>query len=183
MLTRWRGWIVIGLSIAAHRSNPAAFGVMYRGTTASGRSFLIWTRGPIDRHVTGPNLARPRSTKQPTGLDPIFEALRAILEPYRGEFRVTDRRGYYSLVDNSVRGWSIDFAAVVMKRGAVSFYLMAQHYQRDLLKGASAGLMARCLKSGKFFNFKELDEKHIAELAGFVERAFTTWDAPAIAKS
>jgi hypothetical protein len=59
---------------------------------------------------------------------------------------------------------------------------MAQHYQPDLLKGASAGLMARRMKSGKFFNFKELDEKHIAELGRLVETSLTAWDAVAITK-
>lgn len=114
-------------------------------------------------------------------LEGAFAELRAILEPYATSYRATSRKDYYGLVDNSVRGWSIDFAAVVWKRTAVSFYYMAAHEYPDLLAGASGGLMARRTKAGGFFNFKEPHAAHTAELARLLAAAHDRWDAAAIA--
>ena len=110
----------------------------------------------------------------------VFAALRAVLEPYRGSFDVTDEPGHFSLVDNSLEGWSLDFAAVVAKPRAVSFYVYFDGVTPDVSKRASTRLLALRTKTGGFFNFQEPDAELIAELGTLVKAVFEGWDASAI---
>ena len=112
------------------------------------------------------------------GVDDVFAQLRSILEPYARAFTVTNRPDFYALDDNSIRGWSIGFAAVVKKRGKVSFYLMPTVFTPALMDGVSKDLKAIRTRAG-FFNFTSIDSKLFTELAALVKLARKTWDPKA----
>lgn len=111
----------------------------------------------------------------------LFAQLRSILEPHARGFKVTKRADFYALDDNSIRGWSISFAAVVKKRGKVSFYLLPTVYTPSLMDGVSKDLRAVRTRGG-FFNFKSIDAKLFTELAGLVKLARQTWNPKALAR-
>lgn len=112
-------------------------------------------------------------------LEPVFTALRAVLTPHADAFHVQDRKGYYGLDDRSVRGHVVDFAAVVLKRRAVSFYLLPTVWSPALLEGVSDALRARRTKAG-FFNFASVAKGELRELSRLVERARRAWDPAAL---
>ena len=111
-------------------------------------------------------------------MDDVFAQLRSILEPHARAFKVTNRPGFYALDDDSIRGWSISFAAVVKKRGKVSFYLLPTVYTPSLMDGVSKDLRAIRTRGG-FFNFTSIESKLFTELAALVKLARKTWDPKA----
>jgi hypothetical protein len=127
--------------------------------------------------------AKKRTVTGGGDLASLFAALRAILEPYARSFKVTNQREHYGLDDHSIRGHVISFAAVVMKRGRVSFYLLPLIWSPELLKDASPKLLEHRTKAGGFFNFKAIDHERFSELTRLVRRAVQTWDPAAIVKS
>jgi len=108
-------------------------------------------------------------------MDDVFAQLRSILTPHARGFKVTTRSDFYALDDESIRGWSISFAAVVKKRGKVSFYLLPTVYTPSLMDGVSKDLRAIRTRGG-FFNFTSIDSKLFTELAALVKLALETWD-------
>lgn len=108
-------------------------------------------------------------------MDEVFSQLASMLKQHARAFKVTDRKDFYALDDESIPGNSISFAAVVAKRGKVSFYLLPTVYTPSLLDGISAELRATRTRGG-FFNFKSIDATLFTELAALVKRAHDTWD-------
>ncbi len=108
---------------------------------------------------------------------PIFEALKKILKDHESSFnRVTDEPGKFSLEREFIEaGWIVDFGAVVLKRGKVSFDLNALEYTPPEVNASISERLLEHRTKAKFFNFTALDEALFAELEILVERALETW--------
>ncbi len=112
-------------------------------------------------------------------LEVVFAQLKSMLKRHARGFHVTDRRGFYALDDWSVRGHDVSFAAVVAKRGRVSFYLLPTVYTPALMDGVSRELRATRTAAG-FFNFKAIEPKLFTELDQLVRTARKQWDPRAV---
>jgi hypothetical protein len=112
-------------------------------------------------------------------LQPVFDALRNILRRHARSFSVKDRKGFYALEDHSIRGHLVDFAAVVAKPRAISFYMMSPVFMPELDALIPKALLPYRMKA-KFFNFKTVEPKRFAELAKLVARFHRDWDPQAV---
>ncbi|HVO42546.1 MAG TPA: hypothetical protein VMT34_07980 [Aggregatilineales bacterium] len=105
---------------------------------------------------------------------PVFDTLRAVLQPFEGRLIVTQNTSEgYSLNTPYSETYRKDvFAGAVQnKKNYVSFYLMPVYMYPYLLEGMSAGLRKR-MQGKSCLNFTKIDEPLQAELTALTRRAF-----------
>ena len=99
-------------------------------------------------------------------LQPIFDRLKAILEPYARRMHVSyDGSTAYGvdMADVAERNPTTWFAGVRLGKSYVSYYLMPVYVDPALLDGVSPELRKR-MQGKSCFNFKAVDERFFAEL-------------------
>ena len=104
-------------------------------------------------------------------LDAVHDRLKAILEPYRAEFRATkDGPVGMALEIPGLEGkpWGYVAGTRLGKR-YVSFYLMGVYARRELAEGMSPELKRR-MQGKSCFNFTKVDEPLFAELQALTAR-------------
>jgi hypothetical protein len=112
-------------------------------------------------------------TKTPD-FQPVFERLRAILQPYASGLTITqDANDSYYLEGHYSRKYkrNLFFGSVQIKKNYVSFYLMPVYMYPELLDVISANLKKR-MQGKSCFNFKKIDETLFDELATLTKRGF-----------
>lgn len=103
-----------------------------------------------------------------------FERLKAILEPYAGEFYVSanDDRNYgVDMAPASERDPTTWFGAVRRGKRYVSIYLMPVYVDPGLLDDVSPELRKR-MQGKSCFNFNKVDEPLIGELEALVRTGY-----------
>jgi len=104
--------------------------------------------------------------------EPVFQRLKAILEPYAARLEVaSDSKSGYSLETSHVmkNKQRLYFAGVRMGKAYVSFYLMPVYCCPELQAAISPELKKR-MQGKSCFNFKEVDEKLFNELSKLTKR-------------
>ena len=99
--------------------------------------------------------------------DKVFARLKAIFQPYVKKMDVAqDNRTYYLLNTRHImkNKQPLCFGGVRLGKAYVSFYLMSVYACPDLVKSMSPELKRR-MQGKSCFNFKEVDEKLLKELA------------------
>lgn len=103
----------------------------------------------------------------------VFARLKAILEPYAAAMDVQhDEEGVYSLDTRTImkNGKPLFFGSVQVKKTYVSFHLMPVYVFPGLLDDIGA---VRARMQGKScFNFRTLDEAHIAALTDLTRAGY-----------
>jgi len=102
-----------------------------------------------------------------TDFTPVFEKLRAILQPYAGSFTVkSDTPSVYYLDGPFSEKWGKElyFASTHIRKNYVSFHLMPVYMCPDLLKGISPELKKH-MQGKSCFNFKKVEPGLFKELA------------------
>lgn len=108
----------------------------------------------------------------------MFSKLREILEPYatRLDRKKDDESELY--VDTKHRQKNktpLFFGAVQIKKSYVSFHLMPVYSNPELLEGISGDLRKR-MQGKSCFNFKDLDESLLIELAALVAAGYAKYE-------
>lgn len=105
---------------------------------------------------------------------PVFEQLRAILQPFEPELtlKVNTDDNYYLAAAHSPR-WRAEvmFGSVQIKKNYVSFYLMPVYMYPELLDDMSSRLRKR-MHGKSCFNFTKVETDLLAELVELTERSF-----------
>lgn len=112
-------------------------------------------------------------------LHSVFLSLRAILLPYAGQLLVRrDEASEFYLDTRHVQEnqQPLFFAAVQVRKSAVSFHLMPVYLHPALLQGLSQGLKRR-MQGKSCFNFKAGEPALFAELEALVEAGFARYRA------
>ncbi len=112
-------------------------------------------------------------------LKPVFERLKAILEPYGTKLTVvhdSDDQYYLDTSHIMKNGKPLYFGSAIIKKNYVSFYLMPVYVEPTLLEGISDDLKKR-MQGKSCFNFTEVDEPLFAELAELTNRGFHAYHA------
>ena len=105
---------------------------------------------------------------------PVFDRLKAILEPYARELYVSadDDRNYgVDMAPASERDPTTWFGAVRRGKRYVSIYLMPVYVDPGLLDDASPGLRKR-MQGKSCFNFTKVDEPLIGQLDALVRTGY-----------
>ena len=116
---------------------------------------------------------------------PVFERLRAILQPYAPRLTVVHDTGDNYYLD---AGWSekwkrvVFFGAATIRKRYVSFYLMPVYAHPRLLDGISPALKAR-MQGKACFNFTSVDEEQIKELERLTRSGFDCFEREGLTKS
>ena len=103
---------------------------------------------------------------------PVFEQLKAILEPYAKNLTVTANTAEaYSLDGPYSEKWKkhVFFGAAQIKKNYVSFYLMPVYMFPDLLDGISPELKKH-MQGKSCFNFKKVEADLFDELAALTRK-------------
>jgi hypothetical protein len=106
--------------------------------------------------------------------DPVFHALRGILQRHAGRLTVVDESpGKFSLVGGKhpKHGTPLTVAWVTVGKNYVSFHHMGVYERPELLKGVSPQLRAR-MQGKSCFNFMTVDLALFAELEELTVRGF-----------
>ncbi len=109
---------------------------------------------------------------------PIYERLKAILEPYAGRMVVqVDGPTDYSLVTPRVASLKKEmfFGAAQIKKNYVSYHLMPVYVHPQLLDGVSPELKKR-MQGKSCFNFTRLDPATVAELTRLTAEGFALFE-------
>jgi hypothetical protein len=99
---------------------------------------------------------------------PVFDRLRAILAAYAPGMTVeADDGKNYALRTHKIgpNGHPVYFAGVRLGKNYVSYYLMPVYGCAELREGVSEALQKR-MQGKACFNFREVDEGLMSELAG-----------------
>jgi len=110
----------------------------------------------------------------PAKSDPVFRALRRILQKHAGRLTVVDESpAKFSLVGGKhpQHGTPMSVAWVAVGKNYVSFHHMGVYARPELLKGVSKQLRAR-MQGKSCFNFTAVDEALFAELEELTLRGF-----------
>jgi hypothetical protein len=105
---------------------------------------------------------------------PVFQGLRAILQPYAPHLTVKhDSEELYSLDGSYSQKYKQDlfFGSTQVKKNYVSFYMMPVYMHPELLEAISPGLKKR-MQGKSCFNFKNVDEALFEELAELTKRGY-----------
>lgn len=105
---------------------------------------------------------------------PVFETLKAILEPYSKGFTVkSDTPSVYYLDGPYSEKWKKElyFASTHIKKNYVSFYLMPVYMYPDLLKGINPELRKH-MQGKSCFNFKQVEPALFKELAALTKKGY-----------
>lgn len=110
---------------------------------------------------------------EPPDLAPVFQAFKALLEPYAIYLRVlnTPQQFYletYKLAPNR-KPWM--FGAARLRKNYVSYHLMPVYRYPDLLEQISPKLRQR-MHGKACFNFRRVDLDNLAELQALTQRGF-----------
>jgi len=109
----------------------------------------------------------------------IFEALRAILQPYAAQMDVKADTGEHYYLDtfknHPLTNKPAFFGAAQIRKNYVSYYLMPVYLYPVLLEGISEGLKKR-MQGKSCFNFKSQDAALFAELKELTERGYKKYD-------
>ncbi|MBM3127456.1 MAG: hypothetical protein FJ009_02330 [Chloroflexi bacterium] len=109
-----------------------------------------------------------------TNLKTTFVRLKKILQKHAKQLTVTADTpdAYYLDAAYSEKfKRQMFFGAAQIKKRYVSFYLMPVYAFPDLLKGISPALKKR-MQGKSCFNFTEIDDEMLAELAALTKRGF-----------
>jgi hypothetical protein len=104
----------------------------------------------------------------------VYQRLRAILQPYEDYLMVTaDNGDSYSLDADYSEEYEkpVFFAAAMLKKNYVSFYLMPIYIYPELMDGISPDLQKH-MQGKSCFNFKKVDDALFEELADLTRRGF-----------
>ena len=106
--------------------------------------------------------------------EPVFERLRAMLQPYAPELHVSaDSDVWYGLdmAPETERNPTTWFGAVRRGKAYVSIYLMPVYVEPSLMDGASPELKRR-MQGKSCFNFTKVDEPLFGELEAILRRGY-----------
>jgi len=112
---------------------------------------------------------------QKSDVEPVFLALKKILQPCEKDLRVaSDKPAYYALESRlpSFRNKPVYFAGVRRGKNYVSFYLMPVYMNVPLLKSLSPELRNR-MQGKACFNFKSAGPALFRELSQVTSVGFT----------
>ena len=104
----------------------------------------------------------------------VFEALKAILEPYSKKLTVkSDKPDLFYLDAAYSEKWKKElfFASAQVKKNYVSFYLMPVYMYPDLLKNVSPEIKKH-MQGKSCFNFKRVEKSLLAELSQLTKQGF-----------
>lgn len=110
-------------------------------------------------------------------LDPVFDALRAILEPHADALEVqrdSPEEFHLDTAHRMANGKPLFFAAVKRGKGRVSFHLMPVYVDPGLLDDLSPELRRR-MQGKSCFNFRQVDAALFAELATLTARGLRSY--------
>ena len=110
-------------------------------------------------------------------LDAVFKALKSIMAPYASRLDAKKDDGSELYLDTrhlQKNKKPLFFGAVQVKKSFVSFHLMPVYLRPELLAALSPALKAR-MQGKSCFNFTEVDEPLLAELAALTERGFASY--------
>ncbi|MFP4320867.1 MAG: hypothetical protein ACLFTK_00285 [Anaerolineales bacterium] len=110
---------------------------------------------------------------------PVFQRLKAILEPYAASLDVvTDSDDTFYLDTHHImpNKKPLYFGSATIKKQYVSFYLMPVYLKPELLNDVSEGLKKR-MQGKSCFNFKQVDEGLLAELEALAARGYAAYEA------
>lgn len=108
-----------------------------------------------------------------TDFPPVFNALKAILQPYATRLNLRhDTDETYYLDGPYSEKWQrvLFFASVQIKKNYVSFYLMPVYMFPELLKDISPELQKH-MQGKSCFNFRKVEPALFEELAGLTLRS------------
>jgi hypothetical protein len=108
-------------------------------------------------------------------LEPVAARLREILDPYRDRLVPGSVYGLSTLTRPGAKAHGF-FAAVRVAGGHVAFHLMPIYQDPSLLDGISPALRRR-LRGKSTFNFTDVDDALLAELATLVARSYEAYIA------
>ena len=109
-----------------------------------------------------------------SAFEPVFERLKAILEPYGRRLHVvgdTDTGFGVDMAPEGERNPTTWFAGVRLGKAYVSYYLMPVYVEPSLLDGISPELRRR-MQGKSCFNFRSVDEALFAEIAELTRRGY-----------
>lgn len=109
---------------------------------------------------------------------PVFEQLKAILEPYAGRLVVqADGPTDYSLAAPRVTKLkkAMFFGAAQIKKNYVSYHLMPVYVHPEMLAGVSPQLKQR-MQGKSCFNFTRLDPATVDELTRLTAEGFAAFE-------
>ena len=115
-----------------------------------------------------------------SNFEPVFEKLKAILQPYAAKLIVAaDTKNYYALETNHVmkNKHRLYFAGVKLGKAYVSYYLMPVYAYPELMKSLSPELKKR-MQGKACFNFKTVDPRLFKELAKLTKAGAAEFKAP-----
>ena len=105
---------------------------------------------------------------------PIFAALKVLIEPYAGTLKPHAKPGNYILIGPPTprsQGKEVWFGGVQIKKNYVSYHLMSVYAFPDLLDGISPELKKR-MQGKSCFNFKTVDKALFKELGALTKRGY-----------
>lgn len=108
---------------------------------------------------------------------PVFQALRAVLEPYAAslDVKTDDETEWYLNTRHVLKNKQpLFFAAVQIKKAYVSFHLMPVYLQPELLDSISPDLQAR-MQGKSCFNFKTVDLELLQELTALTRAGYESY--------
>jgi hypothetical protein len=119
-------------------------------------------------------------TQGDPAFEPVYQRLRAILEPYGQKMHVaSDSEGIYGvdMAPEPERNPTTWFGGVRRGKQYVSYYLMPVYVEPALLNDISPALRKR-MQGKSCFNFRSIDELLFAELEDLTRRGYeqTTGD-------
>jgi hypothetical protein len=106
--------------------------------------------------------------------EPVFERLKAILEPYGRRMHVVydDAKAFgVDMAAEPDRNPTTWFGGVRLGKAYVSYYLMPVYVEPSLLDGISPELRRR-MRGKSCFNFTKIDEPLFAELIELTRRGY-----------
>lgn len=107
-------------------------------------------------------------------LQPVFEELKQLVEPYAGTLKPHAKRGDYILIGPPTprsQGKDVWFGGVQVKKNYVSYHLMPVYVFPDLLDGLSPELKKR-MQGKSCFNFKTADKALFKELGALTKKGY-----------
>ncbi|MBV9224184.1 MAG: hypothetical protein JO150_08150 [Acidobacteriaceae bacterium] len=110
------------------------------------------------------------TTNQTDNQAQVFEALKAVLQPFASELTVkdnTETNYYLETKSRSYKGKPMFFGAV-MRKSYVSYHLMPLYWNPELLDNISPELKKR-MQGKSCFNFKRVEPDLFAELKKLTE--------------
>lgn len=105
---------------------------------------------------------------------PVYQRLRAIMEPYAAKLvvKADDEDTLYLDTAHIMKNKQpVFFGSVQIKKNYVSYYLMPVYVFPELLEGMSPELQKR-MQGKSCFNFTTVDERLFEELARLTETGF-----------